>query len=167
VDAYVPHLSWYWSINVFGSAHCPALTNCDCPGFCWYIQVRRSRRKCWHHTCNIVLFCFCFFFSSRRRHTRLQGDWSSDVCSSDLNLAKYSYDASNGYLKLPEVDWPSSVGTSGQVFSNLPIQTYYPLVNAADDVSWQLSKHLLNFGFSYYREQDHYNNAPAGFPFDA
>src|SRR3989454_6523776 len=24
----------------------------------------------------------CFFFSSRRRHTRLQGDWSSDVCSS-------------------------------------------------------------------------------------
>src|SRR5256885_15399408 len=27
-----------------------------------------------------------FFFSSRRRHTRLQGDWSSDVCSSDLRL---------------------------------------------------------------------------------
>src|SRR5256885_9348211 len=25
-----------------------------------------------------------FFFSSRRRHTRLQGYWSSDVCSSDL-----------------------------------------------------------------------------------
>src|SRR3989454_6955081 len=28
-----------------------------------------------------------FFFSSRRRHTRLQGDWSSDVCSSDLGAA--------------------------------------------------------------------------------
>src|SRR5437762_358806 len=26
-----------------------------------------------------------FFFSSRRRHTRYIGDWSSDVCSSDLN----------------------------------------------------------------------------------
>src|SRR4051812_50061179 len=26
----------------------------------------------------------CFFFSSRRRHTRLTCDWSSDVCSSDL-----------------------------------------------------------------------------------
>src|SRR5256885_2007536 len=25
----------------------------------------------------------CINFSSRRRHTRLQGDWSSDVCSSD------------------------------------------------------------------------------------
>src|SRR6266487_3156747 len=30
----------------------------------------------------IVLF---FFFSSRRRHTRWTGDWSSDVCSSDLD----------------------------------------------------------------------------------
>src|SRR6267154_2090984 len=28
-----------------------------------------------------------FFFSSRRRHTRWTGDWSSDVCSSDLGLA--------------------------------------------------------------------------------
>ena len=26
----------------------------------------------------------CFFFSSRRRHTRSLCDWSSDVCSSDL-----------------------------------------------------------------------------------
>src|SRR6266850_4409596 len=31
---------------------------------------------------------FFFFFSSRRRHTRLQGDWSSDVCSSDLGHAE-------------------------------------------------------------------------------
>src|SRR6266446_9348623 len=30
------------------------------------------------------MICFLFFFSSRRRHTILQGDWSSDVCSSDL-----------------------------------------------------------------------------------
>src|SRR5438477_2753086 len=29
-----------------------------------------------------------FFFSSRRRHTRLTCDWSSDVCSSDLPLPK-------------------------------------------------------------------------------
>src|SRR5690606_39841722 len=27
---------------------------------------------------------FIFFFSSRRRHTRFSRDWSSDVCSSDL-----------------------------------------------------------------------------------
>src|SRR3712207_3961922 len=29
--------------------------------------------------------CGCFFFSSRRRHTRYWRDWSSDVCSSDLS----------------------------------------------------------------------------------
>src|SRR3989454_7298469 len=35
-----------------------------------------------HASCRVDPFFF--FFSSRRRHTRLQGDWSSDVCSSDL-----------------------------------------------------------------------------------
>src|SRR5256885_1291925 len=33
-----------------------------------------------------------FFFSSRRRHTRLQGDWSSDVCSSDLRQQDLDYE---------------------------------------------------------------------------
>src|SRR5690242_21367330 len=32
------------------------------------------------------LYIFYFFFSSRRRHTRLTCDWSSDVCSSDLKV---------------------------------------------------------------------------------
>src|SRR5437762_10152445 len=32
---------------------------------------------------------FRFFFSSRRRHTRYIGDWSSDVCSSDLSVTAY------------------------------------------------------------------------------
>src|SRR5690606_40441209 len=31
-------------------------------------------------------FSYFFFFSSRRRHTRFSRDWSSDVCSSDLQL---------------------------------------------------------------------------------
>src|SRR3989454_1718375 len=40
---------------------------------------------------SISASAFIFFFSSRRRHTRLQGDWSSDVCSSDLlNLHRES-----------------------------------------------------------------------------
>src|SRR2546429_3263030 len=34
------------------------------------------------------MFCF-FFFSSRRRHTRCSRDWSSDVCSSDLDHAHH------------------------------------------------------------------------------
>src|SRR3712207_8270313 len=34
----------------------------------------------------MMLFYYCFFFfSSRRRHTRYWRDWSSDVCSSDLD----------------------------------------------------------------------------------
>src|SRR2546430_12279783 len=38
--------------------------------------------------------CFIFFFSSRRRHTRFDCDWSSDVCSSDLPRKKPIHDAS-------------------------------------------------------------------------
>src|SRR5262245_64936280 len=33
---------------------------------------------------SVSFLCFFFFFSSRRRHTRCLSDWSSDVCSSDL-----------------------------------------------------------------------------------
>src|SRR5690606_7061110 len=36
-----------------------------------------------------LCFVLCFFFSSRRRHTRFSRDWSSDVCSSDLDCCKY------------------------------------------------------------------------------
>src|SRR5256885_11039314 len=42
-----------------------------------------------------------FFFSSRRRHTRLQGDWSSDVCSSDLFQAiTVDNDRAAGHMSL-------------------------------------------------------------------
>src|SRR2546430_1985923 len=36
------------------------------------------------------IMCF-FFFSSRRRHTRFDCDWSSDVCSSDLHRLKLKH----------------------------------------------------------------------------
>src|SRR5262249_35315097 len=41
------------------------------------------------YLCNflpVLVSTFFFFFSSRRRHTRLVSDWSSDVCSSDLEM---------------------------------------------------------------------------------
>src|SRR5256885_16167530 len=55
-----------------------------------------------------------FFFSSRRRHTRLQGDWSSDVCSSDLRHHKMSVElsvATTGFLgdTYTFIDCPGSV----------------------------------------------------------
>src|SRR5690625_7141863 len=37
-----------------------------------------------YYTYIYIASLFCFFFSSRRRHTRWPRDWSSDVCSSDL-----------------------------------------------------------------------------------
>src|SRR2546430_13187674 len=43
------------------------------------VYQKVSRARC------LLLWCF-FFFSSRRRHTRFDCDWSSDVCSSDLHL---------------------------------------------------------------------------------
>src|SRR5256885_9163782 len=73
---------------------------------------------------------YLFFFSSRRRHTRLQGDWSSDVCSSDLEVlaqlqqkpakmilrAAYNDGRSAEWLaertKLPIVVLPFTVGGS-------------------------------------------------------
>src|SRR5256885_4838026 len=46
------------------------------------------------------------FFSSRRRHTRLQGDWSSDVCSSDLRSLsrepRYRHEAAHALRDLVE-----------------------------------------------------------------
>src|SRR3989475_10418630 len=41
--------------------------------------------------CGFMLFV-CFFFSSRRRHTRFDCDWSSDVCSSDLMVRRIYVD---------------------------------------------------------------------------
>src|SRR6267154_5034890 len=46
----------------------------------------------------MVWLCLFFFFSSRRRHTRWTGDWSSDVCSSDL-IARVVTAVANGNLK--------------------------------------------------------------------
>src|SRR5256885_12134843 len=63
---------------------------------------------------NMILFlvpycevCF-FFFSSRRRHTRLQGDWSSDVCSSDLSDPRVSvHSVHSPFFKSPILNMKS------------------------------------------------------------
>src|SRR5574341_1554567 len=49
----------------------------------------------------LIAVCF-FFFSSRRRHTRLVGDWSSDVCSSDLRSVRSEPGGSHGPLRPAE-----------------------------------------------------------------
>src|SRR5262249_57844368 len=49
-------------------------------------------RSCLRERC----LTYVFFFSSRRRHTRLVSDWSSDVCSSDLRPPPQPWRASTG-----------------------------------------------------------------------
>src|SRR2546421_2457932 len=49
-----------------------------------------------------------FFFSSRRRHTRSDRDWSSDVCSSDLNV-----EGIDSYLARQRTQLPV-IGPAGQ-----------------------------------------------------
>src|SRR2546430_10307565 len=69
-----------------------------------------------------------FFFSSRRRHTRFDCDWSSDVCSSDLvsgGLAKVSP------IRLRDNFWERMFSSSEPALpNNSPIQsigiTYSP-----------------------------------------
>src|SRR2546430_650745 len=52
----------------------------------WFAILIEPRRWSWGHreTFQVQLCVVLFFFSSRRRHTRFDCDWSSDVCSSDL-----------------------------------------------------------------------------------
>src|SRR5687768_8578919 len=47
-----------------------------------------------------------FFFSSRRRHTRCSRDWSSDVCSSDLDTdpSRIARPSSSKYVPVVEYD---------------------------------------------------------------
>ena len=77
--------------------------------------------------CDILLFkiislrfffvIFFFFFSSRRRHTRYIGDWSSDVCSSDLvaDYLKVHKDTVKRALReLRNAGWLRSDGDGGR-----------------------------------------------------
>lgn len=77
------------------------------------------------------------------------------------------YTNSNGYNTAPTLFWAydpligNNIGTTPQQY-NLHTGQFYPLVNASDTVTWQHGAHNINFGFSYYREQDHYYNPPGG-----
>src|SRR2546429_6462942 len=60
----------------------------------------------------------CFFFSSRRRHTRCSRDWSSDVCSSDLierQLRDTMRERGLTHIQILPEDRPSANPTTEQV----------------------------------------------------
>src|SRR5256885_2145572 len=69
-------------ISVCDSVMTAAGVGCHCVRHVWMGLVLMLRALA-QDAGGSIYFPFFFFFSSRRRHTRLQGDWSSDVCSSD------------------------------------------------------------------------------------
>src|SRR5260370_34613200 len=79
-----------------------------------------------------------FFFSSRRRHTRFKCDWSSDVCSSDLQPPA---GPSPQPVRVPErgTNWGRVIGiglvvTAGGLVGATSVGGFYtPGAGAADD----------------------------------
>src|SRR5256886_8240313 len=76
-----------------------------------------------------VFVHFCFFFSSRRRHTRFDCDWSSDVCSSDLIATLGDLDQNSAKFSLSDRQVPIRVSLleesrkSLTTLENLPVPT--------------------------------------------
>src|SRR5256885_5378158 len=70
-----------------------------------------------------------FFFSSRRRHTRLQGDWSSDVCSSDLDGDCFMISATSANLDSlsEETSTLHAVNACASV-SNVALKNFTPFI---------------------------------------
>ena len=63
----------------------------------------------------------------------------------------------------PSAPYPQGAQMSGTIFYS-GINTEYPVFNASDTMTWQHGAHTLNYGFSWWREQNHYYNPAAGYP---
>jgi hypothetical protein len=59
--------------------------------------------------------------------------------------------------------YPFNTQMNGTNFQ-IPTGSYYPVFNMSDTLTWQRRAHTLNFGFSWWREQNHYYNGGLGFP---
>src|SRR3989440_4032143 len=64
---------------------------------CVYV-LRYEMKSTWSGSGGREVYFCLFFFSSRRRHTRSDRDWSSDVCSSDLNVRISSWNEFFGLM---------------------------------------------------------------------
>jgi hypothetical protein len=81
------------------------------------------------------------------------------------DVTLYAYNAAPLYANEPTVNWnyPGATGNmSGQTYQE-PINTYYPVWDFSDSMTLQRGKHTFQYGVSWYKEQDHYWNAPGGF----
>lgn len=65
------------------------------------------------------------------------------------------------HLTLPHVAW--GYGTTPYSYPG-PNSRFFPNFNWQDTMSWQKGAHSVNFGVSYWREQDHYTDPPGAWP---
>src|SRR5689334_23403111 len=63
---------------------------------------------------SVIAFYFFFFFSSRRRHTRWNCDWSSDVCSSDLQEVEDAQQRGRSVAGGKTEPWALDLGRLGE-----------------------------------------------------
>src|SRR5262249_19132483 len=88
----------------------------------------------------------CFLFSSRRRHTRLVSDWSSDVCSSDLNQIPVSRFSGPSRYFLERIPLPNGPG------QQLTYQGATSVVNEDQfmaKIDWVRGKHQVSGRYFY------------------
>jgi Carboxypeptidase regulatory-like domain len=80
----------------------------------------------------------------------------------------FSYDGGTDLSVLYRQNWQygSTTLTSpyGNAYPRVPISSFYPLLNAVDNLTGQKGAHNYTLGASWFREQDHYWNGPGGEP---
>src|SRR2546427_13056877 len=102
----------------------------------------------------VFIYALVFFFSSRRRHTRFDCDWSSDVCSSDLVAAwtKWEQGAGSGERVVEArivlggvASWPQEVPEAGAALAGTDLSD--EAIAAAADAAYRPAKPMDNTDF--------------------
>ena len=83
----------------------------------------------------------------------------------------FAYNGTNPQSGQQQIGWNfanlpfyySNTAMNGTDFQ-VPTGSYYPVFNASDTMTWQHRAHTLSFGFSWWREQNHYYNGVLGYP---
>src|SRR2546430_11958403 len=82
-----------------------------------------------------TLTLMCLFFSSRRRHTRFDCDWSSDVCSSDLETLRRLVEMGGDFVQRRKFVLDAAAG--------MAVDAVLEILKAAADTSQRTISHSL------------------------
>ncbi len=115
-------------------------------------------------------------FNSNAHNNRIAGfglDWVAKPTLVNQFHAGYMHQFDNFAISSVPVDltnlyrqtWPYGLTSPyGNAYPRVPISSFYPLINAVDNLNWQKGSHSFVFGASWFHEQDHYWNGPGGEP---